>query len=155
MASWIPSTQPAVGDKIPVGFGQAFGALTSYTPTLTGGWTTGNGTLSGGYSQVDKWVYVEAQFQFGTTSAAAAAAPILSLPVTGATGFLQGGLFRGLFFDSSASITYATIPLALSGSYIHSFSPGTNGLTVTPSTTVPFTWASGDYIRFTGLYQAA
>jgi hypothetical protein len=143
-----------VGTKIPVELGLAFGALTSYTPTLTGGWTPGNGTASGGYSQVDKWVYVEAQFQFGTTSAAAAA-PALSLPVVGANNFQYSGLFRGFFFDVSAGNSYATIPLALTGSSIHSYSPGTNGLNVVPSTTVPFTWASGDYIRFTGLYQAA
>ena len=50
MGTWSPAATLGVGDKIPVALGNAFGALTSYTPAIGGtGWSIGNGTPVGGY----------------------------------------------------------------------------------------------------------
>jgi hypothetical protein len=131
----------------------AFGALTPYTPSL-GGFTQGNGTVSGAYSQIQKWVYFEAQFVFGSTSAAASATPTLSLPVTASTSFQLPGLLSAYFIDTGTA-TYQATAYMSSSTVVSVRITGTNGAATAPTTTTPHTWASTDVIKVAGLYIAA
>jgi hypothetical protein len=131
----------------------AFGALTSYTPTLTG-FTPGNGTALGAYAQIQKMVYFEAQFTFGTTTAAASANPTLTLPVSASTAFNNPGNLTGFFIDTGTA-TYRAIAYVNSSTTAVVRIDGTNGLASTPSTTSPFTWTTGDIVKVSGIYWAA
>jgi len=59
MTTWVPSSTPAVGDKIPVAFANAFGSLSTYTPTLTA--TTTNPTLGSGAVRLGRYFQVQNQ----------------------------------------------------------------------------------------------
>ncbi len=134
-------------------FANAFGAFTSYTPTITG-FTLGNGTVAGRYTRVQKTVWFEAQFTFGTTSAAATAPVSFTLPVTAAATAVNGSLVAGIFQDTGTGYDRANPLLATTGRvdlYVH----GTNGALTSPTTTSPHTWANTDVVYVAGIYQAA
>lgn len=129
----------------------SFGAWSSYTPTL-GAWTKGNGTVYGYYSQTQKTVRFKCGFTFGSTSAAAASSPTLTLPVTAAgTG---DPLLSGRVIDNGTAYFMPFLVLT-STTTIGLYFPGTNGQWVVPSTTVPFTWTTGDSFHFAGSYEVA
>lgn len=123
-------------------------AWTSYTPTATN-LTIGNGTLSGGWMQAGKFTVVRISVTFGTTTTVSAAVSF-ALPAT-ASAFDQA--IAGWLLDSSAGNT-GRVPA--SGSIMASASTVTvysSGGSLT--STVPFTWATGDKISLTGVYEAA
>jgi hypothetical protein len=153
MAVFNPSPAAAVGGKIPVELGLAFGALTAYTPTLTG-FTKGSGVTAGAYAQIDKLVYFEAQFTFGPGSAAASANPTLTLPVTASVAFDVPGTLTGFFVDSGTG-TYAAVAYIASSTTAVCRIIGSSGLASTPSTTTPFTWTTNDVVKVSGTYWAA
>jgi hypothetical protein len=133
-------------------FANAFGVGTSYTPTL-GGFTLGNGTMSGRWWQIQKLVIFTATFTMGSSSNAASAAPTCTLPVTSTGGF---SLLRAYFTDAGTA-SYAAIPFFASTTVVAAYGQGTNGVQVTPSTTSPFTWtpANGDSVTWQGIVEAA
>lgn len=130
-----------------------FGAHTSYTPTITG-FTLGNGAVAGRYTQIGKWVWFEAQFTFGTTSAAASAAPTCSLPVTAAATAVTSSMAQGVFSDTGVN-SYRAIALLASTTTCAAYINGTSGLVTNCSTTTPFTWGNTDVVYWTAIYQAA
>jgi hypothetical protein len=130
-----------------------FGAHTAYTPTITG-FTQGNGTVAGRYTQIGKWVWFEATFTFGTTSAAATAAPTCSLPVTASATATSTSLTHGLFVDTGVN-TYRAIGSLVSTTTCGAYINGTSGLYTNCTTTTPFTWGSTDVVCWTGIYAAA
>lgn len=130
-----------------------FGAHSTYTPTITG-FTLGNGTVAGRYTQVGKWVWFEAQFTFGTTSAAASAAPTCSLPVTAAATAVTSSMAQGVFSDTGVN-SYRAIALIASTTTCAAYINGTSGLVTNCSTTTPFTWGNTDVVYWTAIYQAA
>jgi hypothetical protein len=134
-------------------FANAFGALTAYTPTV-GGFTAGNGTVIGSYARVQKMVFFEAQFTFGSTSAAASAIFTFTLPVTAASSYTNPGLLHGYFIDTGTA-TYTTATSIGSSTAVALRVLGTNGVANTPSTTSPFTWTTGDIVKAVGFYWAA
>ena len=125
----------------------AFGAWTAYTPTLTG-FTLGNGTITGRYMRVQKWCRWQALFTFGSSSAAASAAPVFTLPPSATLSSSWPTLAeigRATFFDTGTATYSAPVRIASPttvGCNIH----GTSGIHTTPSTTTPFTWTTGDAI---------
>ena len=131
----------------------AFGALTAYTPTLTN-WTLGNGTITGGYGQVQKRVFFYASLTFGSTTAAAASSPTFTLPVTASNANISGHL-DGLFLDASASAVYGAGAYAGNTTTVGLYVKGTNDVYNAPSTTSPFTWTTSDVIVVRGWYWAA
>ena len=160
MASWTRAIKDWVGGSTPSAtdfdeqlgeFAAAFGAWDSYTPTL-GAWTLGNGTVYGRYIQVQKTVLFKCGFTFGSTSAAAASSPTLTLPVTLAS--TGEPVLTGRVIDNGTAY-YMPFPVAASTTTIGLYFPGTNGQWVVPSTTVPFTWTTGDSFHFAGSYEAA
>lgn len=151
----------AVGNKITAALlnGQlrdlinGFGAKTAYTPTLAG-FTLGNGTITGSYTQINKTVWFEATFTFGSTSAAASAVPTCTLPVTAASSAVNNALARAQFIDSGTAAYYA-VGRIVTTTTCAGYVIGTNGIFNTPSTTSPFTWTTGDSIVWSGVYEAA
>jgi hypothetical protein len=130
-------------------FADGFGAWTAYTPTLSV-FTPGNGTATGAYLRVNKMVVFRASFTFGSTSAAAAGQPTLTLPVT-----LTGtGPVYGRFVDTSAS-GYYDAGVSVGITTVGLLVTGTNGLLTNCSTTFPFVWATGDSLSVSGVYEAA
>jgi hypothetical protein len=157
------ATTWAVGNKITAAglngqlrdFINGFGAFTSYTPTLAG-FTPGNGVATGAYLQVQKLVIFRASFTFGTTSAAAAALPTLTLPVTSTALFGQATMpGSAVFRDDSAAAIYTAFVRHATTTTVALAVVGTNGLNSAPSTTSPFTWAVNDVITVHGVYEAA
>jgi len=130
----------------------AFGAWTSYTPTLTV-FTPGNGTATGAYCQVEKLVMFRLKFTFGSTSAAASGVPTFTLPVTAKSSDL-GQDFDGWFENTGVAKYRSNVYLA-SASTISMGINGTSGLSQSLSTTTPFTWATGSNIYAFGTYEAA
>ncbi len=153
---WTDGETPAAADFDDhlKAFANAFGAWGSYTPTL-GGFTLGDGTVTGKYLQVQKTVIFRAKFTFGSTSAAASAYPTLTLPVTAASSDEFQGLTAG-FRDTSPGVSYLAIATAGgSTSTVRLGIPGSSGQLTAPTTTTPFTWASGDSLFVAGTYECA
>lgn len=156
----LPSSSLAAGAGLPSAWTQQVGgainalgaAWTSYTPTLTG-FTLGNGTISGRYMQVGKKVEFSAVFTFGSTSAAASAAPTLTLPVNALTA--NFGDFTALFVDASPGDIYFAVGYQAAAGTIGCYISGTSGKATAPTTTTPFTWTTSDSIYVRGTYEAA
>lgn len=129
----------------------AFGAWSTYAPTL-GNWTLGNGTVYGRYVRVEQTAWFKCGFTLGSTSAAAASSPTLTLPLT-AQGPGDPHL-SGRVIDNGTAY-YMPFPVFVSATTIGLYFPGTNGQWVVPSTTVPFTWTTGDSFHFAGSYEVA
>lgn len=121
-------------------------AWTSYTPTL-GGWTGGNGTLSGAYMQAGKLVHFRAKLVVGSTTTVSGN-PTLTLPVTATAARCFAG--SGAAYDVSGT-AHAGLDCMNNSTTTVTFRDGSNSL----SSTVPFTWATGDELYVSGTYEAA
>jgi hypothetical protein len=136
------------------GTGTSLGAWTAYTPTLTGTWAIGNGTIAGKYMQVGKLVIVSGGITWGSTSTFGAAFINISLPVTAAAA-TEVGTSVAQLIDSSLGQSYFGYLRPNSTTAAAIEYGGTSGLATLVSSTAPFTWADGDNIRFRMIYQAA
>jgi hypothetical protein len=130
-------------------------AWTTYTPTLTGtGTTQGNATMTGGLIQYGKTTHGWARAVLGSTTVIGSAL-ILSLPATARSAAEGWGPTNVTFIDVGGS----------PGAYVGGLVKGTTGLTVyplnsaggfiNPSSTVPFTWVTGDEIYVGYTYESA
>lgn len=129
----------------------AFGARTAYTPVLTG-FTPGNGVAAGTYSQINKLVWFRASFTMGSTSAAAAAIPTLTLPVTAKSVDVTEDLL-GHFTGPAGNYKAGAMLLTTGTVGVHIM--GASGLLTACSTTTPFTWGNGHLVGVSGFYEAA
>lgn len=130
----------------------------AWTPTWTNA-TVGNGVVAAAYKRIGKSVICRLSFILGTTSAISGSVTF-TLPLTSATypGTIGAPLGPCRFFDTSGAVvihgqtvrasttTGLVAPDLASGTYVSS--------TVT-SSTVPFTWATGDEITTQFFYEAA
>ena len=137
------------------GAGTSLGAWTSYTPTLSGtGWALGDGTLTGSYCQIGKIVHFRLFLSFGSTSTFGASADLLITLPLAMTGNAQSiASFKTAFRDASASQVYEGTTLAGSSTTVVPAQIGTIGALTAIRSTVPFTWATSDYIRVHGTYE--
>lgn len=133
-------------------------APTTYTPTWGNTGTAnslGNGTLTGAYWQVGKFVRFRLSLTWGTTTTSGSGNWTLSLPTTAETFAMAGGL-TGIAQDSSATAFYPITALSASTttfSPVYHFNNGSNIVGLSNLTTsTPFTWASGDTLTITGWY---
>lgn len=137
----------------PAGLAGAF-AGASYTPSTTN-LTLGNGTITGSYFKIGKFVVFAIKFVLGSTSAIATA-PTFSLPVTAASG--NNGIWDVLFTDqgvgnfigAATSSTTVIQPLAINTA--GSFAPAAQ-----VTSAQPFTWngTNADELQINGIYLAA
>lgn len=125
--------------------------LQTFTPSWTGV-TVGNATNSGWYKRSDGWCEVAAKFTLGSTSAITGL-PVITLPFTAGTGIVAPQ-FQGLFNDTGTSF-YSVIASPASTTTVSLYSvlaSGTYAAIATTSSTVPFTWVTGDIIEFSGRF---
>ena len=127
------------------------GAWTAYTPTLIN-ITKGDGTLTAYYCRIGKTIHFKIKFVLGSTSAIGTT-PVFSLPIGAASSDINSSVVLsdanvGLYIGTLEQSVSNAIPKAIgsSGNY-------TNFVGITA--TVPFTWASTDYIQISGTYEAA
>jgi hypothetical protein len=124
-------------------------AWTTFTPTTTL-ITVGNGTLSCAYKQRGKDVKVRYHFVFGSTSSLGGV-PTFSIPVTSFSQSTIRYALAGFAFDASASNVFLlTGAVNVTAGLVHI---GSTGGLITSS--IPFTWATGDIFALTGIYEAA
>ena len=129
------------------------GESTAYTPTWTA-LTVGNGTQSFNYVRINKFIYVEGTLTLGSTSSVSNL-PQMTLPVTAAATTLMRGVcigqdtgvgFNPLMTSFASTTTTAFYAMNAASTYI---SPSF------VSSTVPFTWATGDIFHISIYYEAA
>lgn len=132
-------------------------AWTSWTPTVASGITVGNGTWTGSYLQVGKTVQARFAFTFGSTSSFTT--PVLVFPpVAISSGYaVLENCGSCTVYDTSAGtagrFTATLFVTSTSASTYGTFAMSTNGPQVT--STSPMTWATGDVLSGTLLYEAA
>jgi hypothetical protein len=130
------------------------------TPTITadgGGFSLGNGTITGRYKQIGKTVFFFAKFVYGSSSSAGTGHWNFSLPVTARD---SNFTFSASILDDGASwygaigngnYTGATTTVAVitpsPNASLTSWVPVGNG--------GPFTWGAADNITISGSYEAA
>lgn len=133
-------------------------AWTSWTPTWTG-ITKGGATVTAYYTQVGKTVFCRVRFIFGSGTVMTST-PVFTLPVTAATiyGTIQNVLGVCYIEDLATAAYWGNVrntSTTTGGIYPNetvSFSYVANGAI---STTVPMTWATGDYLETNFFYEAA
>ena len=121
-------------------------AWTPFTPTLTN-YTTGNGVLSCAYARLGRLIVAHYSFVLGSTSAVGTG-PYMTLPAAIAANHQLGG--KAWYRDSSATSNYQGL-VALSGSvmlWLRLVEAQTQ-----ISATAPFTWATGDEMKATIMYE--
>lgn len=129
-------------------------AWTVWTPTLTS-LTLGSGTVTARYRQVGKTVDYRFKFTLGAGSAVASG-PRFTLPVQQAA-YLAATIDpfgRGTLGDASTN-SYACEVRISSGTTVEIVGIGTAGIHTAVTSTVPFTWGTGDTISVAGSYEAA
>lgn len=159
MTTWNGTLpQPLVGleitatdvDTLRDAIGGVTDSWTSYTPVWGSSGTQpviGNGTITGAYIRSGKLVTATATITMGSTTTFGTGFYTVSLPVTAASTAHMG---VALMYDTSVDTNKRAGAAALNTTSVVAFyADGT----VTP--TVPFTWANGDFLRFTITYEAA
>lgn len=129
-------------------------AWTSWTPTLSSGFTNGTGTWNAKYIQIGKTVIANGYFTAGNGTKNGMCA--ISLPVTPLVGYNIFGTagvavspvadFLPTYVSSANSTTFIISAINTSATYA----------TITQFTAaIPFTWAVGSIITFLIIYEAA
>ena len=129
---------------------------TSFTPNYAGV-TIGNGTNTGYYAKVGKTVYVYVEFTLGSTSAITSFISIAH-PLTAAIVYPFTPLGRVLFRDAGTAFYFGDAIGGSNNSTVEIFpnvTSGTYASYAACSSTVPFTWTTGDYFSVSYTYQAA
>lgn len=134
-------------------------AWTTWTPTLV--------SLSGGtqtfakYQQIGKTVHF--RFMYTLAGAGVGSSPSFTLPVAAASDYKPASLdgpmaFFASYNDSGGNLVSPLTTFISSASVVRFLAPTTGGTyegVANVTSTVPITWASGDYIFCCGTYEAA
>jgi len=132
-------------------------AWETFTPTLLA-WTLGNGTMTGRYCQIQKMINFEILFTRGSTSVTTALGPQFSFPITAKSGTISASGFRGLAQDASTGAQYPMSAWTIGTTSFYPVTMGSAGTFVDgfyTSSTTPMTWATGDTLFISGIYEAA
>ena len=130
------------------------GVWLTWSPTYTN-LTIGNGTVIARYEQVGKTVTFIFEFTLGSTSAVGSA-PVISLPVAGAT-VVNSWLGTARYLDNGVTNYAGAVAILSTGIRPQTLvSSGTyaeiqGGITAT----APMTWATGDVMSISGIYEAS
>lgn len=131
------------------------GTFAAFSPSLSNV-TVGNGTLVGRYTQFGKTVLVSVTFTYGSTSSVSPGVA-LTLPVTArSTSSLIS--CEILLRDISPAMSYVGAGRLTSTSALGVNSvvvSGSNVVQASTTSTVPFTWATGDFMEISASYEAA
>jgi len=132
-----------------------FGTWTSWTPTLSGGFSNGNATTVGRYLKVGKMVFYWGAITFGTTTVKGAIMK-LSVPVP-ATSAIAACALTSIFGSPDGTQTLFT-PLQDTVSIFEAVTLTSSGAytgSAQTTATVPYTWRTADVVRYGGTYEAA
>ena len=134
----------------------AIGTYTDYSSSQTfGGFTKGNGSVISRYTQINKLVHYWGIVTLGSTSSVTAVIDLVP-PVAPSAGTVQefGG---NCTFADSAAVFYHGRLVVVAGNYrMTTFSvSGSQIRDASTSSTVPFTWTTGDSFLWNVTYQAA
>lgn len=132
----------------------ATGSAQTYTPSWTASVSNpvlGNGTVTGKFVQIGKFVHYEIVYVFGSTTTFGSGTYKFSLPVAAASGGDSAAGYA-IMFDAGVEwrIGVAIIADANNVSVIEDHDTGSG---ITPTT--PFTFASGQVVSISGDYIAA
>ncbi len=130
---------------------------TSFTPTFTGT-TVGNGTVSGKYVLIDKTCHFYISLITGSTTTIGDTT--ITFPVAAASTAAAVGATILCQFEDVGFGPYNGFPIAVSATTttfrISTFSTSGNYPAVAAlSSTIPFTWVTGDRMYISGTYEAA
>lgn len=128
--------------------------VTAYTPTWgnTGTANTlGNGTISGNYIQIGKLVFFDMTLTWGSTTASGNGTWTFTAPVAGTTlfGFSIVMSDSGVYYNGGVLGSSSTVYQA------EAISSGTPTQFTGVTATVPFTWATSDFLYTRGWYFAS
>jgi hypothetical protein len=143
-----------LGQEIDTSVGDGLLAWQSYAPVLSGGWLNGNGTYEAVYCQIGKTVHVRLRFTVGSTTTKGTTMQF-SLPVAASSSNVQSA---PNVFLRAASNTFLGIGNfeATTSIRIYAYNvAGTYGAITNITSTVPATWATGDFIYLSFTYEAA
>ena len=130
------------------------GSYTAYTPTFTNV-TTGNGTSTFFYTQIQNFVHVIGRFVFGSTSSISGT-PVMTLPINRNTSDIQV-IGTGALGDAGVA-TFMLFPVSNAINTVILFSAAQPVADVRESglsATDPFTWGTNDFIQVNLYYRAA
>jgi hypothetical protein len=129
------------------------GGWTTFTPTVTGNsaFTLGNGTLTGRYVKVGKTITAVVHLVCGTTTVLPTTYTIFQVPLTAANTYSVGS---SIYEDSGGSNYTGQVGFFGTGQFLP-YTPTATAASDFVSGTKPFTWGTGDVIRFTITYEAA
>lgn len=133
-------------------------AWTSYTPTWTGATTNpvlGNGTIVGKYLSAGKLTAFRITLTMGSTTTYGTGQWRLTLPV--APSSARWNFLAEVFDTSTASRLAGTAVYEAANSALALWSPGASagGFDRVVSVGLPITWATGDQVNISGVYEAA
>ncbi len=120
--------------------------------------TLGNGTVTARYSQIGKVVFARFRLVFGSTTTIDGTDPRFSMPATAASDYIfTDRLGVADLEDNATNQIEATTRIWDTDEFVITTvnTAGTYGVHTAISATVPFTWATGDTIAFTAIYEAA
>lgn len=139
-----------------IGAKLGIGAWASWTPSYTF-LTVGNGTVVAKYIQVGKIVVFYYQLTFGSTTTIDASNPTISLPTSASSNLLDDTPIGHLnCFDNGTGYYYGQVWKRSAVMFpIVGDASGTYVKAVGPSSTIPFTWTTGDVLVISGAYEAA
>lgn len=173
MAIWTPPSHVTSGPSSSSQFNEetvdnllylfnSFGAWADYTPTLSSAgsgsdWALGNGGLSGNWREVAGIAFVHLTFQIGSSTTKGTKFLCLGMPKTANS---QNDLFLldVDLFDASAAAYYRGSVQPVSSSSVSIAAQAANGTYVNNAlvtSTIPFTWDTGDIVRVRGWYKVA
>lgn len=133
-------------------------AWTDFTPTLSGGWALGNSTYTARYIRTGRKIEFYAKISIGS-SATKGTTLTAALPVASQGDFsaVPGGLTAS--FADTGTAGYSGFVIASSTTAVtlgSGFLVATDRIQIGNITsTFPFTWVTGDEIRYGGVYEAA
>jgi hypothetical protein len=125
---------------------------TTYTPSLSGSITIGNGTLTGRYMESNTTVIAEVTILFGSTTTINSTV-FIGLPSSASS----GSQIHNLHLRDEGTATY-TGHAIVSGSSVVCYIDGASGTYVSSvgiNSTTPFTWTTTDFIKLNITYEKA
>lgn len=151
------SGKGVLNSSLGTGAGELGAAWQSWSPSYSG-ITVGNGTLDyAKYIQIGKTVHFRFKFTFGSTSAMGTG--VFSAPVTANSDYsTTDNIGLAKYVDSSTSSNNSSGMCRLESTTTIrpiAFTVSTYLRDSTVSSSIPFTWATGDYIYVEGTYEAA
>jgi len=152
----------ALEAKVAVG-NTVLGTYTSYTPTYPTGLTVGNATVTSQYARVNNFVHYWGRVVWGSTTSTNASGVNISLPITADTNFITGAattVGTAGYRNTTGSLSYTGSVVMVSGAANQAslqimVSSGAYTSQTILTSTVPFTWVTGDTMWWNFMYKAA